>query len=637
MLENVRFNHFHFVTHSVGHTVLALLCVLAAFDVAIAQYELEIDSFNPSVGWAAATGDAKSGTLIKITGKNFDPASANNEVLFSGAPGSKPVQASVKASNPSGSNYAYETAFGSPGSALGELKGVGPIAFDPDNGDRYVVNIFNRRIEVFDKAGKPVRQLGATSVHVPRGIAVDQKGNVYVSGEFKTPAADGVGVFEKSANFALKRFIGKGVLKRAGDLGIDDRGYLYVLDYRAGPAVPKLFLFDAAGQVEFSFSDPFWGAHLRIAVDPSVDAKSSSHLFYISDRHNKAVYKYDTFVPLLDKWKFPKASTVGRVAVDWEGTVYVDLGDAGIAKLDKSGKPTSTVIPSLNLANPPLRTIDKDKQIYLTETFGSNACECVKVYTQPRNAELWVRVPAGAKTGPITVKRRYSWGQQVSDTSKDSFVVLDGLPAPSVAKLEVTQGLGSYPFITNKDTLVWAKLNGIFGHPVSDWAKLQVTTPTKKVFEQSADHYTYDFSNKKTYVHYHLPAAKVDATGKYAFKVTLGRSSQWKHAWSDTKSFHNTKGLNLLFVKYTDVQNKQWSVKDPAPWFDTRTFLYGIDTFSRTFPIPTNGTNAHFATMQYKDYIPGGVTDSELQKIGNDVKALSDLFKKKSLFKPAMP
>ncbi len=632
-LDHVRRRQRRVVPPSVGHAFVGLLCALAVTDVG-AQYEVEIKSFSPSVGWAATANEPNSGTLVKLEGKNFDPVSTNNTVLFSGAPGAPPVEASVKGTNPSGSNYAYDTAFGSPGGALGELNGVGPIAIDPDNGNRYVVNIFNRRIEVFDKTGKPVRQLGAASVHTPRGIAVDKQGNVYVSGEFKTPAVEGVGVFDKKANFALKRIIGKGVIKRAGDVGIDDRGYLYVLDYRTGPSVPKLFLFDAAGQVELSFSDPFWGSHLRIAVDPSIGPKSASHVFYISDRHNKAVYKYDTFVPLLDKWKFPGASTVGRVVVDWEGTVYVDLGDSGIVKLDKSGNPAATVIPSPNLSNPPLRTIDKDKRIYVTDTFGSNACECIKVHTLPQNSEIWVRVPAGAKTGPITVKRRYSWGQQESAKSADSFFVLESLPTLSVAKVEPTQGLGSYPFITNKDTLVWAKVNGIFGHPVRDSAKLQVTTPASKIFEQDADHYTYDYDKKKTYIHYHLPADKVDMAGKYSFNVTVARSPHWKRTFSDSKSFVDRKGLNLLVVKYTDVQNHLWGSQDPFPWFDTRTFLYGIDTLSRTFPVPTNGINVHFATAQYKNYIPGGVTDSELGQIGSDVKNLADLFKKNSLFKP---
>lgn len=74
---------------------------------------------------------------------------------------------------------------GKPGSADGQLKFPNGITADND-GNIYVVDTGNQRVEIFDKNGKFVRTFngsstGGGSIFVnPRGIGVDQAGTIYV-------------------------------------------------------------------------------------------------------------------------------------------------------------------------------------------------------------------------------------------------------------------------------------------------------------------------------------------------------------------------------------------------------------------------------------------------------------------------
>lgn len=75
-------------------------------------------------------------------------------------------------------------AFGAPGSAADRFNGARHIAVA---GDRiYVVDQYNHRVSVFDAVGRPLFAIGGFgttggSLNVPRGVAIDARGNVYVS------------------------------------------------------------------------------------------------------------------------------------------------------------------------------------------------------------------------------------------------------------------------------------------------------------------------------------------------------------------------------------------------------------------------------------------------------------------------
>ena len=72
--------------------------------------------------------------------------------------------------------------FGEDGSGDGQLKNTGGITIGPD-GNLYVANYGNNRVEVFSADGKYVRQW-PTPVEKAVDIAIDSKGNIFTTHEF---------------------------------------------------------------------------------------------------------------------------------------------------------------------------------------------------------------------------------------------------------------------------------------------------------------------------------------------------------------------------------------------------------------------------------------------------------------------
>jgi DNA-binding beta-propeller fold protein YncE len=93
--------------------------------------------------------------------------------------------------------------FGKPGSAAGELFHPTNIAVGPD-GDLYIVETSNFRVQRFTPEGKPVRIYGKIgdelgSFSRPKGIAIDHEGRLYVGDS----AFENVQVFDNSGRLLL--------------------------------------------------------------------------------------------------------------------------------------------------------------------------------------------------------------------------------------------------------------------------------------------------------------------------------------------------------------------------------------------------------------------------------------------------
>jgi len=133
-----------------------------------------------------------------------------------------------------GDSGRYLGAFGSVGTGPGQFRIARHIA---TSGDRiYVVDQLNHRINVFDVNGQPILAIGAfgtgnAGLNVPRGVAVDRTGAVYVS---------------DSTNHAIKRFAATGAFEARVDggnvthphgLAFDRNGNLWVADGTEGRVV----------------------------------------------------------------------------------------------------------------------------------------------------------------------------------------------------------------------------------------------------------------------------------------------------------------------------------------------------------------------------------------------------------------
>jgi DNA-binding beta-propeller fold protein YncE len=133
-----------------------------------------------------------------------------------------------------GDSGRYLGAFGSVGTGPGQFRLARHIA---TAGDRiYVVDQLNHRVNVFDINGQPILAIGssgtgAAGLNMPRGVAVDRNGAVYVS---------------DSTSPAIKRFAANGTFEARVDggnvahphaLAFDRDGNLWVADGAAGRVV----------------------------------------------------------------------------------------------------------------------------------------------------------------------------------------------------------------------------------------------------------------------------------------------------------------------------------------------------------------------------------------------------------------
>ena len=133
-----------------------------------------------------------------------------------------------------GASGRYLGAFGSAGTGPGQFRLARHIATSADR--IYVVDQLNHRVNVFDVNGQPILAIGGygtgnASLNVPRGVAVDRNGAVYVS---------------DSTNHAIKRFASTGAFEARVDggnvthphaLAFDREGALWVADGAAGRVV----------------------------------------------------------------------------------------------------------------------------------------------------------------------------------------------------------------------------------------------------------------------------------------------------------------------------------------------------------------------------------------------------------------
>lgn len=225
----------------------------------------------------------------------------------------------------------------------------GPVDLDVDaNGDIYILDSLNNRVQVYDARGNFLRMWGSTGegegqfnlIAAEDGegfgsIALDGQGNVYVADRFnqRIQKIDTDGQFL----LAWSQIDSGSGFSRPYGVAVDEQGNVYVMDDRRS----EIVAFDGNGQLLARWGESgeedgqFNNAGLIfVAPDGSV---------YVADFDNNRIQKFDAQGQFLAKWGTSgsgdgELSFPNDVALDAEGNMYIaDWGNHRIQVLDPQG------------------------------------------------------------------------------------------------------------------------------------------------------------------------------------------------------------------------------------------------------------------------------------------------------------
>jgi DNA-binding beta-propeller fold protein YncE len=233
------------------------------------------------------------------------------------------------------------------------------LAVDQSNGDLYVVDVDHNVIDKFDSAGKVVKSFGTEgqlsgaatpqgSLKTPNGVAVDPKtGDLYVA-DFNSEFID---VFDSAGKYLRQFPSGPRVI---GD-AVDSQGNLFV----TGPAGTDVYV-AATGQLNPAYGN---GTGLLdsgqeadgVAVDPvDEDVYVFSRIDEAID-HNEHVAQYDKTGTLLSSFGFGRVSDSDGIGVgEAASRIYVANPESGdVAVFDRASVPlpTTTTAEATDLAS----------------------------------------------------------------------------------------------------------------------------------------------------------------------------------------------------------------------------------------------------------------------------------------------
>jgi uncharacterized protein (TIGR03663 family) len=221
------------------------------------------------------------------------------------------------------------TVVGSTGSGALQFKAPKGIAIGP-NGNLYVADSQNNRIEVFSPTGQFVRAWGSKGTgngqfNEPWGIAVGQNGNVYVADTWNHRVqefdADGKFVRSWGSSPVGQPATAPGQFYGPRAIAIDSQGNVYVTD-TGNKRVEK---FDPNGTYLTSFGGA--GSGLGLFNEPVGLAIDQAGNFYVADTWNQRIEKFSPDLkPItswpIEGWDSQSVEDKPYLAVDASGNVY---------------------------------------------------------------------------------------------------------------------------------------------------------------------------------------------------------------------------------------------------------------------------------------------------------------------------
>ncbi len=239
---------------------------------------------------------------------------------------------------------------GQPGNGPGSFDEPGGLTID-SQGNLYVADIFNHRVQKFDSEGNFLAQVGGNGpdegqFNEPWGVAVDSQDNVYVADSFNHR----IQKFDSDLNFLLAFGMAASNLEDPEpdafwgprDVAVDGDGNIWVADTGTGRVVkygPNGSLIQAFGGMG---SGPGQFLELTaIEIGPSGD-------IFVADSGNRRVQRFDADFNFVAEYAVPGWLYVDSVAKPYiallpdGGLIVSDPTQNKLFRLDANGSAVAT-------------------------------------------------------------------------------------------------------------------------------------------------------------------------------------------------------------------------------------------------------------------------------------------------------
>ncbi len=249
-------------------------------------------------------------------GNGGDSADAPPDV---GAPGTTPIPQPML---PAEQQLPVDLVVGQPGDDPGAFNEPAGLTIDPQ-GNLYVADTFNHRVQKFDSEGNFLAQVGGNGpdegqFNEPWGVAVDSQGNVYVADSFNHR----IQKFDPDLNFLLAFGMAASNLEDPEpdafwgprDLAVDGDGNIWIADtgtgrvVKYGPDGSLIEMFGGMGSGPGQFMEL-----TAIEIAPGGD-------IFVADSGNRRVQRFDADFNFLAEYEVP-----GWLYVDSVAKPYIAL------------------------------------------------------------------------------------------------------------------------------------------------------------------------------------------------------------------------------------------------------------------------------------------------------------------------
>jgi uncharacterized protein (TIGR03663 family) len=171
----------------------------------------------------------------------------------------------------------------------GMFYGPRDIAID-DEGNLYVSDTGNKRIQKFDASGNPLGQWGGAGASIgeflePVGMAIDQEGDIYVADTWNQRIQVFDSDFQFVRQWTVQGWLGESIVNKPY-LAVDGQGRVYATD----PEGSRVLVFDSEGELLLVFGEYGSGdASFDLPTGIEVDQQGN---IYVSDSNNHRVMKF---------------------------------------------------------------------------------------------------------------------------------------------------------------------------------------------------------------------------------------------------------------------------------------------------------------------------------------------------------